>query len=38
MHNIATIYRFKTPFLDLEKEKKNLNSVLKKIEKSISFD
>ncbi len=38
MHNIATIYRFKTPFLDLEKEKKNLSSVLKKIEKSVEFD
>ena len=38
MQNISTIYRFKTPFLDLEKEKKNLSSVLKKIEKSIEFD
>ena len=38
MHNIATIYRFNTPFLDLIDEKKNLVSVIKKIEKSISFD
>ena len=38
MHNIATIYRFNTPFLDLIDEKKNLVSVIKNIEKSISFD
>jgi len=38
MHNIATVYRFNTPFLDLENEKKNLVSVLKKIEKSVSWD
>jgi len=38
MHNISTIYRFNTPFLDLEEEKKGLLSVIKKIEKSIEFD
>ena len=38
MHNITTIYRFYTPFLDVEQEKKNLWGVLKKIEKSLSFD
>ena len=38
MHNISTIYRFYTPFLDIEKEKKNLWGVMKKIEKSLVFD
>ncbi len=38
MHNVTTIYRFYTPFLDVEQEKNNLGGVLKKIEKSISFD
>jgi hypothetical protein len=38
MHNISTIYRFNTPFLNLENEKKGLLSVIKKIEKSIEFD
>lgn len=38
MHNIATIYRFNTPFLNVENEKNNLISVIKKIEKSIEFD
>jgi hypothetical protein len=38
MQNIASIYRFNTPFLDLSKEKSNLISVIKKIEKSIEFD
>jgi hypothetical protein len=38
MHNISTIYRFNTPFLDLENEKKGLLWVIKKIEKSIEFD
>jgi hypothetical protein len=38
MHNTATIYRFYTPFLDIENEKKNLGGVLKKIEKSLVFD
>jgi len=38
MHNIASIYRFYTPFLDFSLEKKNLLSVIKKIEKSIEFD
>jgi len=38
MLNLATIYRFYTPFLDIEKEKKNLWGVLKKIEKSLVFD
>jgi hypothetical protein len=38
MINIATIYRFNTPFLDLNKEKRNLLSVIKKIEKSLKFD
>ena len=38
MHNISTIYRFFTPFLDVEKEKINLWGVLKKIEKSLVFD
>jgi hypothetical protein len=38
MHNTTTIYRFYTPFLDIENEKKNLGGVLKKIEKSLVFD
>ncbi len=38
MHNISTIYRFYTPFLDIKAEKDNLTGVLKKIEKSLSFD
>jgi len=38
MHNISTIYRFYTPFLDVENEKKNLGGVLKKIEKSLVLD
>ena len=38
MHNVATVYRFNTPFLDLINEKKHLVSVIKKIEKAISFD
>ena len=38
MHNIATVYRFNTPFLNLSDEKENLLWVLKKIEKSIAFD
>ncbi len=38
MHNISTIYRFYTPFLDVEDEKNNLIGVLKKIEKSLIFD
>ncbi len=38
MYNVATIYRFNTPFLELEKEKFWLASVIKKIEKSIRFD
>ncbi len=38
MHNIATIYRFNTPFLDVDSEKKRLVSVIKRIRKSIEFD
>lgn len=38
MLNIASIYRFNTPFLDLLKEKVALISVIKKIEKSVNFD
>jgi hypothetical protein len=38
MYNISTIYRFNTPFLDLEREKGSLLAVMKKIEKSIKFD
>lgn len=38
MHNVATIYRFNTPFLDLRKEKEGLLSVIRKIEKSVEFD
>lgn len=38
MYNIATIYRFNTPFLDLSTEKDKLFSVIKKIKKSIEFD
>ena len=38
MLNISTIYRFNTPFLDIEKEKNGLLTVIKKIEKSIEFD
>ncbi len=38
MNNIATIYRFNTPFLNLDNEKKGLLWVIKKIEKSLEFD
>lgn len=38
MFNIATIYRFNTPFLDISSEKDSLVSVIKKIRKSIEFD
>ena len=38
MHNISTIYRFYTPFLDIDNEKNNLTWVMKKIEKSLIFD
>lgn len=38
MHNISTVYRYYTPFLDIEEEKNNLLGVLKKIEKSLIFD
>jgi len=38
MHNISTIYRFYTPFLDVDDEKNNLTGVMKKIEKSLIFD
>lgn len=38
MLNIASIYRFNTPFLDILKEKVALISVIKKIEKSVKFD
>ncbi len=38
MHNIATIYRFNTPFLDFENEKENLVFLTKKIKKSLEFD
>jgi hypothetical protein len=38
MHNTSTIYRFYTPFLDIENEKNNLTGVMKKIGKSLIFD
>jgi len=38
MHNISTIYRFYTPFLDIDNEKNNLTWVMKKVEKSLIFD
>jgi len=38
MHNISTIYRFNTPFLNLQNERDGLLTVIKKIEKSIEFD
>lgn len=38
MNNISTIYRFYTPFLDIESEKNNLWGVLKKVKKSLEFD
>jgi len=38
MHNISTVYRFYTPFLDIDNEKNNLTWVMKKIEKSLVFD
>lgn len=38
MHNIASIYRFNTPFLNLENEKERLVFLVKKVEKSIEFD
>jgi len=38
MHNVLTIYRFKTPFLDINQEKDSLVSVLEKIKTSLKFD
>lgn len=38
MYNLATIYRFNTPFLDLKSEKNNIKSVLKKIVNVIEFN
>ncbi len=38
MNNIATIYRFNTPFLDLAWEVYHIVSVIKKVEKSVEFD
>ena len=38
MYNTATIYRFYTPFLDIDNEKNNLTGVMKKIQKSLNFD
>lgn len=38
MHNICTIYRFNTPFLNLKNERDGLLTVMKKIEKSVEFD
>ena len=38
MHNIVTIYRFRTPFVNIQDEKVNLKSVIKKVENSLEFD
>ena len=38
MHNIASIYRFNTPFLDIRNERDNLLWVLKNIKKLLGFD
>lgn len=38
MQNIATVYRFNTPFLDVEKEKKLLLIVIEKIKSFLQFD
>lgn len=38
MHNISTIYRFNTPFLDIRAEKDNLLLVLANIKKVLNFD
>ncbi len=38
MHNIVTIYRFKTPFLDIQSQKRKMATVIKKIKKSLDFD
>ena len=38
MLNIATIYRFYTPFLDIDNEKNNLTWVYKKIKKSLKLE
>jgi len=38
MHNISTIYRFNTPFLNSQNERDGILTVIKKIEKSIEFD
>lgn len=38
MHNIVTIYRFNTPFLDIVNEKKWLIWVITKIENAVEFD
>lgn len=35
---VSTVYRFKTPFLDISLERKNLLSVIDKIKSSLSFD
>lgn len=38
MYNTTTIYRFNTPFLDVEKEKNSLLLVIEKIKSSLQFD
>lgn len=38
MHNISSIFRFNTPFIDIASEKNGLLSVMKRIEKSLEFD
>lgn len=38
MLNIASIYRFNTPFLDIKNETEKLVSVIKKVEKSLKID
>lgn len=38
MHNISTLYRFNTPFLDISAEKENLLLCLNNIKKILNFD
>jgi hypothetical protein len=38
MHNVATIYRFYSPFLDFSNEKKSLILLIHRIQEVLLFD
>jgi hypothetical protein len=38
MHNVATIYRFYSPFLDFSNEKKSLILLIRRIQEVLVFD